>query len=160
MALSKSIVVPVIYAVGLVLGLALLLYGSPDWAVRWASSISAYWFPLAATVAAVALVYLHKATMGWVMRWIVLPVAIVMSLGLASERLIAIGKSLSKPVTITKFVEVPPQLPPGPLPVAATPLPCVPSPAVKVLNPARKVARKAKRAIKPVEAVYTIDWGF
>jgi hypothetical protein len=149
--LSKSVVVPVIYAVGLVLGLALLLYGLPDWAVRWASIISAYWFPLATTIAALALVYMHKATTGWVMRWLLLPVAIVMSLGLASERLIGIGRSLSRPVEVVKLVEVPVQ-------TAATPLPCVPTPAVKVLNPAKKVARKVKRAKKP--AAEPSFWSF
>jgi hypothetical protein len=153
--LSKSVVVPVIYAVGLVLGSALLLWGLPDWAVRWASSISAYWFPLAATVAAIALVYLHQATVGWVMRWIMIPVAVVASLGLASERLISIGKSLSKTVEVVKLVEVPVQ-------TAATPLPCVPTPAVKVLNPAKTVKKATvkKRLTVRKPAAESTFWSF
>jgi hypothetical protein len=137
---------------------ALLLWGVPKGWVLVLSKLAAYWVPLASVIVAIALVYLHKATTGVVMRWIMIPVAILMSLGLASERLIAIGKSLSKPVTITQFIEYPKQLPTGPLPVAATPLPCVATPAVKVLNPAKKVVQRKKRKAEPKEATYS--WGF
>jgi hypothetical protein len=106
---------------------------------------------MASVIVAGVLVYLHKATTGVVLRWMLIPVAVVMALGFASERLIGIGKSLSKPVEIVKLVEVPVQ-------AAATPLPCVATPAVKVLNHAKKVARKAKRAKKP--AAEPSFWSF